>query len=526
MLSNIHKLKKHIKYTIITGLSILSLFTLNLDNVHADNNNQLNQQQIAQLVNGKSATQLAQLIKEHKLTSQQLIDYDYAQIQQKNGQLNAVINVNKKSAEQQLKQLEKHGSHKAPFYGVPILIKGIAQPFKGAPYTEGLTFEKGNTYKFTGPFVKRLQKMGFIVIGETNFPEQGLINITNSILNGVAHNPWNLDHNTGGSSGGACASVADNIVPVATGNDAGGSLRIPASYCGTLGLKPSEGVIVGDPQDPSIVNFAETKNIHDSINLFNQLTTTKGKKAQLKVPKHLNKLTVAYSTTSPVGSKVSPDAVAAVNKAVSFLRSQGFKCVKVNAPVNGKKLMMNYFEASALGGGNANKLARQKLHRNLKASDVTNHVVSPMTYALYKASLKMPKDADQNFGQEVQTVTKQMNQFHKKYPLYLTPTTAIAAPKNDNPAFLPKYVEQLKHIGTLNHTKQIKLIYRAWFHGLSQTPFTQLANLSGEPAISLPIYVNKDGLPLGVQFEASHGGDMILLRLGLLFQNHNQFIFK
>lgn len=144
----------------------------------------------------------------------------------------------------------------------------------------------------TSSFVQRLQSMGFIVIGQTNFPELGLINITNSALNGVAHNPWNHADNTGGSSGGAVASVADDIVPVATGNDAGGSLRIPASWTGVIGLKPTQGVIEGDDTTPSSVNFADAKNIQDMQTLFNGMLATSNHSgdAMLKtVPKILRK---------------------------------------------------------------------------------------------------------------------------------------------------------------------------------------------------------------------------------------------
>ncbi|MCC3238319.1 cell wall anchor protein, partial [Pediococcus acidilactici] len=113
------------------------------------------------------------------------------------------------------------------------------------------------------------------ILGETNYPEMGLINITNSNLNGVAHNPWNLLFNTGGSSGGATASVAANEVPIATGNDAGGSLRIPASWSGVIGLKPTQGLIVGDSTTPSVVNFADTRDITDTQTLLKGLTNPK-----------------------------------------------------------------------------------------------------------------------------------------------------------------------------------------------------------------------------------------------------------
>ncbi|WP_054645791.1 amidase family protein [Secundilactobacillus oryzae] len=116
-----------------------------------------------------------------------------------------------------------------------------------------------------------------------------------------------------------------------------------------------------------------------------------------------------------------------------------------------------------------------------------------------------------------------MINFHKQYPLYLTPTTATAAPRNDDPAFLSEDVNKLKTIENLDSDQQMQLIYESWLHGLSKSPFTQLANLSGEPAISLPTYVSSDGLPLGIQFQAAQNNDRLLLKIGDLFEKNGLF---
>ena len=132
---------------------------------------------------------------------------------------------------------------------------------------------------------------------------------------------------------------------------------------------------------------------------------------------------------------------------------------------------------------------------------------------------------EKQIAKENELVDRQMTDFHKKYPLYLTPTTAKTAAKNSDPAYLPKYTKRLHQIAKLDHKKQIQLIYDAWMHGLAKTPFTQLANVSGEPALSLPTYVSKKGLPLGVQFEAAKGQDQLLLEIGQLFQDEGQLQF-
>lgn len=473
----------------------------------------------------QSALAIAQQVKNQQIDSQQLVNDTYQKIAE-NKDLNSVIYQDPVNARQQVNALpDTNTNSEQPFYGVPILIKGLGQAYKEYPNTNGLPYMQDNRYGYTKNFVAKLQKMGFVIVGETNYPELGLINVTDSNLYGPAHNPWDLTRNAGGSSGGAAASVAAGIVPIATGNDAGGSLRIPASWSGVIGLKPTQGIILGDSLTPSVVNFAETRRIDDTIKLFEGLLDPKRKSLLKEFPLKLQDLKIAYSLKSPVGFVVSADAKAAVLNAVTFLRQQGFQVVEKDSPVDGVKLMRAYYLGALSDGTVANYLAQQKLHRNLQASDVTEHLVSPMTYALYEASKKAPKETKQIYNNELALVAAQMKSFHEEYPIYLTPTTATVAPLNSDPAFLPADVAKILQIDKMPFDQQIDVIYNAWYHGLSKTPFTQLANLAGEPALSLPTYVNAQGLPLGIQLEGEKGSDLILLALGKLFEEKGKLIF-
>lgn len=473
----------------------------------------------------QSALAIAQQIKNQQIDSQQLVNDTYQKIAE-NKDLNSVIYQDPVNASQQVNALpDTNTNSEQPFYGVPILIKGLGQAYKGYPNTNGLPYMEDNRYGYTKNFVAKLQEMGFVIVGETNYPELGLINVTDSNLYGPAHNPWDLTRNAGGSSGGAAASVAAGIVPIATGNDAGGSLRIPASWSGVIGLKPTQGIILGDSLTPSVVNFAETRRIDDTIKLFEGLLDPKRKSLLKEFPLKLQDLKIAYSLKSPVGSVVSADAKAAILNAVTFLRQQGFQVVEKDSPVDGVKLMRAYYLGALSDGTVANYLAQQKLHRNLQASDVTEHLVSPMTYALYEASKKAPKETKQIYNNELVLVAAQMKSFHEEYPIYLTPTTATVAPLNSDPAFLPADVAKILQMAKMTFDQQMDVIYNAWYHGLSKTPFTQLANLAGEPALSLPTYVNAQGLPLGIQLEGEKGSDLILLALGKLFEEKGKLIF-
>ncbi|MFR0608213.1 amidase family protein [Limosilactobacillus balticus] len=473
----------------------------------------------------QSALATAQQVKDQQIDSQQLVNDTYQKIAE-NKDLNSVIYQDPVNARQQVNALPTTTSNsEQPFYGVPILIKGLGQAYKGYPNTNGLPYMKDNHYGYTKNFVAKLQEMGFVIVGETNYPELGLINVTDSNLYGPTHNPWDLTRNAGGSSGGAAASVAAGMVSLATGNDAGGSLRIPASWSGVIGLKPTQGIILGDSLTPSVVNFAETRRIDDTIKLFEGLIDPKRKFLLKEFPLKLQDLKIAYSLKSPVGSVVSADAKAAVLNAITFLRQQGFQVVEKDSPVDGVKLMRAYYLGALSDGTVANYLAQRKLHRNLQASDVTEHLISPMTYALYEASKKAPKEIKQTYNNELALAAAQMKSFHEEYPIYLTPTTATVAPLNSDPAFLPAEVAKILQMAKMPFDQQMDVIYNAWYHGLSKTPFTQLANLAGEPALSLPTYVNAQGLPLGIQLEGEKGSDLILLALGKLFEEKGKLIF-
>lgn len=462
-----------------------------------------------------SATQLAAMVRSGQVTPQELIKHAFNIISQDNPSLNAVIYTREQQALNEASQLKDTGQ---PFYGVPILTKGLLQLIAGGPNTNGLLPLKDATISVTLSVTKAFQNAGFIVIGLTNFPEMGLINVTTSKLYGAASNPWNKDYNPGGSSGGAASATADGMVPLAGGNDAGGSIRIPASWTGLIGLKPTQGIITGDSSSIGAVNFAETKTMQDTDSLFESMLNPKTASQVAPAPTDLKGMKIAYSTKSPVGTPVSEDAVKAVQNAVSFLKSQGFDMVEVDSPVDGVKLMQTYFMHATGSGSTADYAIKNKTK-----ADMTFDQVSPMTWALYQASKKLPTDSSTKYQSELNLINQQMTAFHHQYSLYLTPTTATTAPRNDDPAFLPEYVNQLENIGSLDSPQQMQLIYDAWLHGLTKSPFTQLANFAGEPAISLPTYVSPSGMPLGIQLEAGKNQDRLLLKMGNLFESHGLF---
>ncbi|WP_261383374.1 amidase family protein, partial [Bacillus licheniformis] len=184
------------------------------------------------------AVALSKLIKHGEVTVNELIDAAFSRLEEVNPELNAVIRTRKEQVKIESKQLDiRH----QPFAGVPILLKDISQALKGEPLTAGAKLLSSYKPKRDSNFVAKLRGAGFLFLGQTNTPEYGLKNISEPELYGPSRNPWNTDYSPGGSSGGSAAAVAAGIVPLAGASDGGGSIRIPASFTGLFGLKPTRG---------------------------------------------------------------------------------------------------------------------------------------------------------------------------------------------------------------------------------------------------------------------------------------------
>lgn len=459
-----------------------------------------------------SATDLAKLVREKKVTTEELIDLAFQVNDIENPRTNALITTRKDLALKEASEMVDNGQ---PFFGVPIVMKGLGHSIVGGSNSNGLDFNKHVTTKFNGRIAKSLQNLGFVIIGQSNYPQLGLKNVTDSTLYGPTGSPWNPNYQAGGSSGGSGAAVASGVVPVASGSDAGGSIRIPASWNGLVGLKPSRGIISGNAKTGQVVNFPLAKNMEDTTALFENLLTSDIN----PTPANLTGIKVGYTTTSPVGTPVSDDAKQAVMNAVNFLNSKGFVTEEISIPVDGIKLMHGYYEMATASGSLANFLAKQTLKRSLHIDDV-----DPVTWALYQASELVHKEDLEKVNAYNDEVKETMEALYKDYPLILTPTTASTAPGLTESLLTPEYAEQIKHIDELKtKDERMKVVYDQWLNSLAYTPFTQLANLTGQPAISLPTYVSKGNLPLGIQFNAATNQDRLLLEIGKLFEENNQF---
>ena len=481
----------------------------------------------------KSALELAQLIREKKVTSEELVNLAYKTIDQENPKLNAVLTTEngkipaaiKEQAYSDAKEIDsriKAGTassnpvnwNEQPFLGVPTLIKGLDQ-IKNGDASNGVYFNKGKVSKNDLMVAKEFRKLGFVILGQTNYPELGTRNITDSKLFGPAGNPADPSRNTGGSSGGSAGAVASGMVPIASASDAGGSIRIPASWTGLIGLKPTGHV----------VKFPLVKTIEDAKVYFDKTNISKPKTLE-EVPSDLKKLKVAYTLKTPLKDvELSEDGKKAVLKAVDFLKAQGFEVEEVNEfPVDGYEGIRTY-TVGAIGGAYAQAA---KL-----ANETTKYELDPATYALGTSTItkgKVVGNTDISSAKPASTYIKQMDDFYKKYDLFLMATNAVTAPSNDksiDPYVDPEVEKKLYNINSIKDPKErFDLLVKQWEPMMKRTPFTWLFNLTGNPSISLPVYKNENNLPLGVMFAGRNNSEKILLEMGQLFQDNKQFVMN
>ena len=478
----------------------------------------------------KSALELAKLIREKKVTSTELVDLAYKVIAAENPKLNAVLttengkipNAIVDEAYRTAKEIDERINagnlasnpvnwEEQPFLGVPTLIKGL-DSLKDGDASSGVVFNRGKVSKTSGAVAKEFEKLGFVILGQTNYPELGTRNITDSKLFGPAKNPWDPSRNTGGSSGGSAGAVASGMVSIASGSDIGGSIRIPASWTGLIGLKPTgQGA-----------KFPLVKTIEDAKEYFDKTKISKPK-TLVEVPKDLKTLKIAYTLKTPLKDvELSEDGKKAVLKAVEFLRKQGFTVEEVNEfPIDGYEGIRTYTMQSV---GHISYTSAVK-----GITDENKRDLDPATYALGTSTTRgKTANTDISSAKPASEYINKMNEFYGKYDLFLMATNAVTAPSNDkkiDPYVDPAVEEKLYNINEIKDPKErFNLLVKQWEPMMRRTPFTWLFNLTGNPAISLPVYKSENNLPLGVMFAAKNNSEKILLEMGQLFQDNNQFI--
>ncbi|CAM4231995.1 amidase [Saccharibacillus endophyticus] len=469
------------------------------------------------------AVGLAELLRKREVSAPELAEAAFARMDEVNPSLNAVVRDRRAAALQEAASAPLPDADR-PFSGVPYLLKDISQALAGEPLTSGSALLRNNIARRDSNYVARVRAGGFIPLGHTNTPEFGLKNITEPTLHGPARNPWNPQYSPGGSSGGASAAIASGIVPAAGASDGGGSIRIPASFTGLFGLKPTRGRTpvgpgIGRQWQGASIDFALSRTVRDSAALLDLLQVLQPEAAfqtplypgvyvQDMLAPHSRPLRVAFTTASPVGSPVGDDAVQAVLKTVKWLEEQGHHVEEKLSPVNGVRLMENYYTMNA-GEVSAMFISLERmLGRAIRPDEV-----DIITWVFAEAGKNVSAAEFVHSLNEWDVAAAQMAELSARYDLYVTPATAFTAPRVGELTHTPETAAPWMSVSELSANEQRRMLYDIFERSLTFTPFTQLANLTGQPATSLPLHLTEEGLPLGVQMIAAKGREDLLLQV-------------
>lgn len=479
----------------------------------------------------KDATYYVSQLRSHKTTPEQLLLSAKKKIDQINPSYNAIVADNIDIA---MTDIDK--TKQGYFAGLPFPLKMLGQVHAGLGATACSRLFKDNFSDTDDNYVTTLLTAGLTPFGQTNSPEFGFKNITDSALYGDTRNVWNPAYYSGGSSGGAASAVAAGIFPMAGASDGGGSIRIPASFSGLIGLKVTRGLM---PQGPDnyrgwqgastsgalTVSIRDTAHFLAEMQLMQEADPYQSQLLDKQSLHHLTEidrpLTIAFSYDSPIsGIKISDTAKAALRKTVDFLKAQGHQLTEVGFPLDARALIQSYYQMNA-----AETFAMLNPWEKQQGKKITTEDVEPLTFALLEAGRQV--DAA-NYIQGLNLWDNACAIFDKKifkhFDLFLTPTTAKTAPKIGEILIDETISAQLKTCEQYDLKQQLKLIESAFELSLAYTPYSFISNLTGQPALSLPVYLdNATNLPQGIQVWGPKHSEILMLRLALQFENHEQF---
>ncbi len=453
------------------------------------------------------ATAQAELVRTGQLSPAELIDSAINRIEKLNPQLNAVIHPR---FDQARDAVASAALPDGPFRGVPTLFKDLMCAIEGEPYHEGMRFLKDNDYRphYTDNLVRRFTEAGFVCCGRTNTPELGLVPTTEPVAYGPTHNPWDPSRSPGGSSGGSAVAVATGMVPVAHGNDGGGSIRIPASCCGLVGLKPSRGRTSLGPRwgqltailSCELVLARSTRDVAGVLDALSKpfpgdpvIAPAPARPFADEVGADPGRLRIGILSSNPLGTgEVHADCVAAVEDTGRLLESLGHR-VEPSYP--------DAFANPEIFGPFTTLWTTDTAHylddfANLVGKEITETDVEPLTWALAESGRTVT-------GAQFREAVRQMEEVGRQgadwwtggFDLLLTPT--LGEPP------LP--------LGTLDPQPDNPL--HGYLRAAEFVPFTAQFNVTGQPGISLPLYWNAEDLPIGSQLVAAYGREDLLLRV-------------
>jgi amidase len=453
------------------------------------------------------ATEQARLVRDGEASPVELVGEAIAKIEELNPQLNSVIHPLFDAARDAAAGELPAG----PFRGVPFLVKDLSCYMAGVPVNEGMRALRDAGYRSDHDMVitQRFRRAGFVILGRTNTPELGILPTTEPVAFGATRNPWDLERSPGGSSGGSAAAVASGMVSAAHANDGGGSIRIPASHCGLVGLKPSRARVTlapdfGDVMGGLVIELAVTRTVRDAAGILDAIQgPAPGDPYSVPPPARPyveevgadpGLLRIGLMTTPPGGQfDADPECVAAAEAAAVALEELGHDVQRsYPADLDDPTYIQNFLVRWTAGVAWNLDYWGTKIGRELGPEDV-----EPLTWALGEQGRTHSASALLRAIEDAQAGARRVASWWADdgFDLLLTPTCAEPPPRlgeHDAPPENP-----------------LAPIVRA-------TPFAVFTagfNTTGQPGISLPLHMSADGLPVGVQLVGAFGREDLLLRV-------------
>jgi amidase len=452
----------------------------------------------------RPAIELAALVRSGELGATELVQASLRRIDELDPGINAFTHV---AHDRALAAAAEIGpGDPRPFAGVPIAIKDN-RAVAGMPITMCSDLFGGVVPRHDAFCVRRIREAGFVIVGKTTLPEMGILPTTESRRFGPTHNPWSLDRTPGGSSGGSGAAVAAGMVPIAHGNDGGGSIRIPASCCGLVGLKPARGrVSVGPDSGQSflVTDGVLTRTVLDTAATLDVLAgyepgdatwapPAPGSYAELAAGQSGSptRLRVGLALNPPLdGATLDPVNEAAARDAAALLESLGHDVEEISPPWSGLDLLPDFTRAFGPQISMTTLIGGQLAGREPTESDV-----EPLTWLMWERARAQDTLTLLSSQGKLESVARSLVAFFAPYDAVLTPAlgrrpVAIGEIHGRGP----------DPWGNYQRSGQF-------------TPYTAIVNVTGQPAISLPLYHGDDGLPTAVQLIGPPAREEVLLGL-------------
>jgi amidase len=465
---------------------------------------------------------LAELVRNRAVKPSELIEEAISRVEKFDPRLNMVV----QKMYEQAREAAEGDLPDGPFMGVPSLLKDIRAAYAGVPLRSGSRFYKDYVPDHDSEIVRRLKSSGMVIIGRTNTPELGLLPVTEPELFGPSNNPWNEGCTTGGSSGGSAAAVAARVVPLAHGSDGGGSIRIPASCCGVFGLKPTRGRNPAGPDHGEgwhglACEHGLTRSVRDSAAMLDATAGPDTGAPYWAVPpsrpflsevgEDPGRLRIAFTSAPLLPAEVHEDCVRGLEEAVRLCQDLGHETEEVSPGIDSvafaKAFLTVLYAEIGAGIQEAEELVgRKATSRDFEPETWTAGLLGREFRA---ADLSRATHILHGWGRTVARL-------FEDYDVLLTPT--LAMPPVVTGAFKPtaaqitamKVLGRFNAGGLINRLVGIDKLVSELFRFI---PFTPPFNASGQPAMSVPLHWNDDGLPIGMQFVGRYGDEATLFRL-------------